>query len=245
MITFDQDSKIFYSTLINEAGLFSGFATKQLGDGKHHVDSIFRFLNDNAINYQKVVIMEQIHSVNVAKFDSNSLEKLEKIEETDGVYTCRKGVVLTAVTADCVPITFADKDKQVIGISHQGWRGSVKRLPQKMVSQMVASGAVLKNIKVAIGPAIGMCCYDVEDDRYFEFRSEFGDYADKIFHRSGGKMHLNLALLNYLLMLEKGIPGDNIDFFPFCTKCDKNRFFSFRRDKKEDFGEMFSFIMIK
>ena len=73
---------------------------------------------------------------------------------------------------------------------------------------------------------------------------EFDGYADKIFHRHQGKLHLNLALLNYLQTKELGVPEKNIDHFPFCTRCDKKRFFSFRRDKKQDYGEMFSFIVM-
>jgi YfiH family protein len=146
------------------------------------------------------------------------------------------------VTADCCPIIFAEKKEGIIGISHHGWRGSVKKFAVKIIDRMIDEGARKENINIAIGPAIGECCYDVDNDRYYEFREEFDGFTNKIFHHRGGRWHLNLAMLNYLLLLEVGIKKENIDFFPFCTKCDKDRFFSFRRDRKTIHSEMFSFI---
>lgn len=243
MIIYDSTLKIFYSSLINDNDYFSGFGTKQLGDGKKQIENIFKFLNSNNIRYSQIVIPEQIHSTNIDIFVVKTRDKLEKIEDTDGVITNEKGVVLTVMTADCVPIVFADKKNGVIGISHQGWRGSIKRMSQKMIDKIIEVGGRIENIKAGIGPSIGDCCYDIDDDRYYQFFEEFNGYSQHIFYRRSGKWHLNLAKLNYLLLLEKGVRKENIDFFPFCTKCDKKRFFSFRRDKKLIEGEMFSFIL--
>ena len=243
MIIYDSDLKIFTSSLVNDDNFFGGFSTRSLGDGRR-IDNIFNFLNDNNLPFKKVVIPEQIHSINIELFESKTKENLEKISETDGVVTREPGVVLTVVTADCSPLIFLDKDNGVVGVSHQGWRGSVKRMAQKMVERMVKIGADIGSIRVVIGPSIGECCYDVDEDKYYEFKEEFDGYSDKIFHQRRGRRHLNLALLNYLLLVEKGVKKENIDCFPFCTKCDKNRFFSFRREKKgQEYGEMFSFII--
>jgi hypothetical protein len=243
MIVFDQDLKIFYSTLINDIGFFSGFSTRALGDARS-IEPIFKFFADNNIGFKKIVVLEQIHSVNIEEFIIKDSENFTKLEETDGVVSRETGTILTARTGDCCPLIFVDKERKIIGVSHQGWRGTLKRMAQKMVNRMVGMGANSKSIKVAIGPTIGECCYDVSEDRYYEFLEEFEEYSEKIFHYRGGKRHLNLTLLNHLLLKEIGIPSENIDHFPFCTKCDTKRFFSFRRDrKKEDYGEMFSFVL--
>lgn len=242
MITYDPDLKIFYSTLINDDKFFGGFGTKEFGDGRN-IETAINFAQTNIPNFKTIVIPEQIHSVNITKFSANIIDNVEKVPETDGVVTKDINSVLTIITADCCPIMFVDKKAGIVGISHQGWRGSVKRMAQKMINEMILAGGKKENIFVAIGPTIGQCCYDVDDERYYDFREEFDGYADKIFHRHQGKLRLNLALLNYLQIKESGIPHKNIDFFPFCTSCDKKRFFSFRRDKKEDYGEMLSFIV--
>jgi len=242
MILYDSDLKIFYSTLINDDKYFSGFGTKALGDGRSF-DTVVNFVQTNIPGFKTLVIPEQIHSVNVTNFSANLIDNVEKVSETDGVITKDVNSVLTVITADCSPMMFLDKKQGVIGISHQGWRGSVKRLAQKMIKRIIDMGGKKEDIIVAIGPAIGQCCYDIDDERYYEFLEEFDGFADKIFHRHHGKLHLNLSQLNYLQVKELGIPDKNIDFFPFCTSCDKKRFFSFRRDSKVDYGEMLSFIV--
>jgi len=242
MIIYDSGSKIFYSTLINDDKYFGGFGTKALGDGRN-IDIAINFAQTNIPDFKTIVIPEQIHSINVTNFSANLIDNVERVSETDGLITNDTNSVLTVITADCSPIMFVEKKKGIVGISHQGWRGSVKRMAQKMVDKIIEAGGKKEDIFTAIGPSIGECCYDINDDRYYEFVEEFDGYAKKIFHRHQGKLHLNLALLNYLQIQEVGIPEKNIDHFPFCTRCDKKRFFSFRRDKKKDYGEMLSFIV--
>lgn len=242
MIIYDSNLKIFTSNLINNEKFFGGFGTRAQGDGRK-MENIFNFAQTSIPNFKTIVIPEQIHSINVTNFSANLIDNIERVSETDGIITKDENSVLTVITADCSPIMFAEKKQGIIGISHQGWRGSVKRLSQKMIKKIIELGGKKKDIFVAIGPSIGECCYDIEDERYYQFVEEFDGYADKIFHRHQGKLHLNLSLLNYLQIKEFGIPENQIDHFPFCTNCDKKRFFSFRRDKKEDYGEMLSFIV--
>lgn len=245
---FDNKLKIFSSFLVNDNYFFAGFGTKDLGDGRNS-ENIIYFLKKNQLNFSKIIIPRQIHSTNIFVYEKNNNPFLiEKIDDTDGLITKEKNVVLTVVTADCVPLIFIDEKNKIIGISHQGWRGSVKRMSQKMIEKMIKEGSKIEDIKVLIGPSIGQCCYDVDESRYFEFRAEFDGFSDKIFKYKKGRYHLNLSLLNYLLLVERGVKKENIDFFPFCTKCDKNRFFSFRRYKEkkgDEYGEMVSMVMIK
>jgi hypothetical protein len=243
MITYDSKKRILIPTKVINDSINAGFGTKRLGDGRK-LPTIFRFLEGNKTEYGHIVIPQQIHSANVEVLEKKQTNKLIKVEDTDGVVTKDKGIVLTVITADCVPIIYADKEKGIIGISHNGWRGSLKRLVQNVIHKMVGMGAKKESIVVAIGPAIGGCCYDIDDDRYYSFLEEFESYADKIFQIRKGKRHISLAKLNYLLLLEAGIKPENIDVFPFCTKCDAKRFFSYRRNTKEKYGEMLSYIVI-
>ncbi|MFN4212414.1 MAG: peptidoglycan editing factor PgeF [Microgenomates group bacterium] len=244
MITYDPFLKIFYSTKINDNHYISGFGTRALGDARH-IDNIFNFFNQAGIYYKTIVAPEQIHSVNIAVISEEVNINLKKVEEVDGLITKNSNTVLTIKTADCLPIIYVDKKNELIGISHQGWRGSLKKMTQKMVIKMLELGSKLEDILIVFGPSIGNCCYNIDEDRYYSFLEEFDGYSDKIFHRQGGRRYLNLPLLNYLLLVDVGIPKKNIDFFPFCTKCDRQRFFSFRRDKDKEYGEMLSFILKK
>jgi YfiH family protein len=244
MIVYQEETKIFTSLLINNNSYFSGFGTKAVGDGRK-VQNILHFFELNKLPITKIVIPEQIHSTNIVFFQSQNQQLVETVSETDGIITGAKNTALIVITADCQPIVYIDKKNELIGISHQGWRGSLKRLPQKMIKEMLKSGANVDDIFVALGPAIGQCCYTIDEDRYYQFLEEFNGYSDKIFSYVGGQRHLNLGLLNYLQLLDMGIKKNHIDFFPFCTSCDKNRFFSFRREKKNLPGEMINFIFKK
>lgn len=245
MIKFDNDLKIFYSTKINDSFIFSGFGTRALGDGRK-TGEIIDFFQKNKINFQKLVVLGQIHSVNIFFYNNLKDErKIIKIDDYDGIITNQRGVVLTVRTADCLPIIFADKKKGLIGISHQGWRGSLKKMVLRMIDNFLEQGAKKQNIIVAIGPGINQCCYNIDDDRCFQFFEEFDGYSQKVFSIKKGRKYLNLALLNFLLLLDKGIKKENIDFFPFCTACDRKNFFSYRRERKKGLsGEMFSFIIM-
>jgi len=123
--------------------------------------NIFNFAQTNIPNFKTIVIPEQIHSTNVSVFNSNSLDNLQRISETDGIISNDVNSVLTVITADCSPLIFVEKKLGFIGISHQGWRGSVKRLGQKMVKKMIEMGGKKEDVFVAIGPSIGLCCYSI------------------------------------------------------------------------------------
>ncbi len=242
MIKYDPNLKAFYSTLINDRNYFSAFGTREQGDGRD-IKNISNFLSTNGINFERIITLEQIHSANVEVYDMVSENEIERIEDADGVITELSNMALTAIAADCIPIVFADKESRLIGISHQGWRGTLKRLCLKMIKKFEEMGSKKENILIALGPGIGDCCYDIDTDRYVEFLEEFEGYADKIFSLKHGRRHLNLISLNYLLLLDFGLKKENIDFFPFCTHCDKRRFFSARRKKKSNFERQFSLIL--
>ena len=242
MIAFDFNQNFYYSSFINDFKYFSFFGTKTQGDSRS-IKNILNIFQSQKIPVKKIILLDQIHSANVVFYTKRNDNLIERISDCDGVITLEPLTSLVVLTADCQPIIFVDKKRGLIGISHQGWRGSVKRLPQKMIEKMKNLGSNEKNIIIAQGPAIGPCCYEIDNDRYYHFLEEFNGYSDKIFTFLRGKRYLNLSYLNYLQILEKGVIKKNIDFFPFCTSCQKKTFFSFRREKKQLKGEMINFIL--
>jgi len=225
----------------------SGFTTSDAGDMRK-IQVIKDFLLQRDIVPRKIVLLEQIHSINVSVPDSLHLGDVEILEEADGAVTNEKDALLAVRVADCVPILYHDPIAGVIGASHNGWRGSVKNLMKIVIAQMESLGAHAVNIRIAFGPAIGECCYTVDMDRYILFMEEMERFEKLIFRPHGGGFHLNLTRLNYELALENGIQKSNIDTFPFCTFCDSERFFSYRRQHKkhpEKFGEMMGYVMLE
>jgi len=244
MFQFNREINTISSSLFSLS--ISGFSTIDAGDMRK-IQIIKRFLDEGDIAARKIVVLEQIHSINVVIPDELHLGDVEILEEADGVVTRERGVLLTVRVADCIPILFFDPIAGIIGAAHNGWRGSVKNLMKHIIEKMVGLGAQVKNIRVSLGPGIGECCYTVDIDRYVLFMEEVERFEKLIFRPHGEGFHLNLTRLNYELALENGIQKNNIEYFPFCTSCDNRRFFSYRRQYKkhpEQFGEMMGYVMM-
>lgn len=246
MFIFDPHNHTFYSTFINDDAYFSGFGTKLMGN-MTNANSVAEYFKSIDCSYNLLGVPVQKHTTNIEadiKAEANEEKQLIIFENRDGLTTKQSNIALVAWTADCVPVIFADKKNGVVGISHQGWKGTVNRMAAKMVQSLIASGAEKEHLQVAIGPSIGACCYDVKEDRVDLFKRSLPEFVDDIFQRRDEKMYLNLLYTNYLLLQSEGIPKEHIDFLPFCTKCDNDRFFSYRREA-DSHGNMISFIMKK
>lgn len=232
-----KQSTYFSSTLFPTDRYLSGFGTKVLGDGRDS-EVIKSFLDQQGKSNLTIVVPKQTHSTNVAVFEKADSKSVVDIPNCDAIVTRETDVLLTCITADCVPMIFADDEAGVIGISHQGWKGTLGRLPAKVIETMLEQGATRENIKVAMGPAINDCCYEIFGERLDLFQQEFDN---KIFRISVDKYFLNLYKANYQTLQKAGIVEINIDFHPFCTSCDARSFYSYHRQKPLQ-GEILSFI---
>ncbi len=236
MIRFDKQKSIYYSDLINNKNYIAGFGTRYSND----LVPIFQNVEHR---YKMVAVPVQTHSTNIETLTviSDSSD-LGTFPNCDGLVSNKAEVALTIKTADCVPIIFVDEKNGVFGISHQGWKGTIGRMPAKMIQKMIAAGAKKEHIIAAIGPCIGSCCYNIELERVEIFYKEFPRYFEKIITHKDEKQYLNLLYTNYRILLDAGISRSQIDYFPFCTQCNEDKFFSFRRDKGIH-GNLISFIM--
>ncbi len=170
-------------------------------------------------------------------------EPLAPDAEFDGLVCDRPGPVLGAFAADCVPVLFADPVARVIGACHAGWRGTVNGVAQNVVGRMIELGATAEHIRVALGPSIGPCCFEVGPEVVEQFRAAVGDVPNLIVP-GPAKDHLDLRVALRNLLERSGIVADAIDDRPPCTKCEPDRFFSYRRDGK-DGGVHMAFIAMR
>ncbi len=178
--------------------------------------------------------MSQIHSGDIHEVR----DEAESMQECDGLFTNKKNIALLIKTADCLPVLFYDPEKKYIGAAHAGWKGTVARICENMIRIFHSHGSLLQNIKVAIGPGIGACSYDIFGERMKIIQSAFPQWPEAYQNNK-----LNLLLLNYRQMISQGISPNNIDYFPFCTACDSQRFYSYNRDRTSD--RMYSYIALK
>jgi YfiH family protein len=163
--------------------------------------------------------------------------------EGDALVTNRPGIVLSVITADCAPLLFFDPEIRVIGAAHAGWRGSVKEIASRVVAALAKEyGASPGRLRVAIGPRIGPCCYEVGKEVLNRLRPDRFDGTVSRPARDRG--YLDLAALNRLQLMEAGVPPEAIRIAPLCTACRSDRFFSYRRDRGRS-GNMISGIMLE
>lgn len=236
MFSYDNTATIYQSSHIN---IPHGFGTKLTGDGRS-VSVIKNLLAKENLSYTSIVIPGQTHSTNVACITSSVGKELVHIPNTDAVVTNQKGVVLTVVTADCVPIIYHDSRAGIIGISHGGWKGTLEKISLKVIEKMIQLGSRKEHIAIAIGPAIGSCCYGVYGERLFKLQTEFDE---RVFEQRKNKVFIDLKKANVLTVRRSGIPDGQMALSDLCTSCQSEEFFSYKRDG-EIRGEMLSFVSL-
>jgi YfiH family protein len=149
--------------------------------------------------------------------------------EGDALVTNRPELALAVRTADCYPILLADSRNRAVAAVHAGWRGTRTHIVERALERMATEfGTSPSDIHAAIGPGIGVCCYEVGEEVARQFGYE---------HRT----HLDLASENRKQLEAAGVAPQNIEALGVCTFCDAERFFSYRREK-EKAGRMISYI---
>jgi YfiH family protein len=176
--------------------------------------------------------LRQIHSsiVRIAPIGINPLAPA-CAGEGDALITNVAGTTVSIRTADCLPILLADAGCRAVAAVHAGWRGTAVGVVRETILRMrMEYDTDPSQIHAAIGPGIGVCCYQVGQEVLARF--------DPGFHSLG---HLDLAGANRRQLMEAGVPESQIEMLPLCTFCDPIRFHSYRRDG-ERAGRMISFI---
>jgi len=199
-----------------------------------------KIIDDYDKKTKYTVSLGQPHKDNILLINEYPSLSMLIDEDSDGVITSLKNILLTVKTADCVPIIFIDTKQDRIGISHQGYKGTLLKLAQKMVRKMQEEGSKLEDIKVMIGPSICSKCYIVDEERLKKFKNEFTTYIDS--YGKGNKGYwIDLRKINYHLIVDMGILPEAIEQYNACTQEDIS-FYSFRRDKTSK--RMVNFIAI-
>ncbi len=199
------------------------------GDDQENVATNRRLLAEHAgYDPAQLIATRHVHGTNVWRVG----EPLAEGAEFDGLVSDRVGSVLGAFAADCIPLVFAEPEARVCGAAHAGWRGTVAGIATNVITRMVELGARPERIRVALGPSIGPCCFEVGREVVDEFRAVLGDLPGLIVE-GPQKNHIDLRVATRTFLERAGVRPDLIDDRPPCTKCEGDRFFSYRRDGRE------------
>lgn len=244
--------------------LIAGFTTKNEGVSHHPFQTlnIGFHVNDHLddVNQNRQLIAEslsfpldcwvgaeQTHETHIRRVFHSDIGKGAKeyessFKRTDGLYTTDKNILLTLAFADCVPIFYYAPKHGFIGIAHAGWRGTVGEIATNMVKTWQSEGIPANDIFAVIGPSICQDCYIVDNKVIDNVQKLLEENDEKPYNLiSEGQYKLDLKQLNAYLLEKAGIPKDHIDVSTYCTSCDKDLFFSHRRDKGHT-GRLMGFI---
>ena len=223
------------------------------GDEKECVDENYcRIAKVLGCEIEDIVCSDQTHTINVRKVTADDkgkgIVKPKDYKDIDGLITNESGIALATFYADCVPLYIVDPVHHAIGLSHSGWRGTVKRMGAVTLKKMEEEyGTKPQDVYVAIGPSICQDCYEVSKDVADEFREAFLAQRDEdklLYQKSEEKFLLNLWYANYCVFREAGVPEKNVEVTDVCTCCNPDLLFSHRASKGVR-GNLGAFLMLK
>lgn len=181
-----------------------------------------------------------VHSADVVYADVPTPEGAD-VQKSDIVLTDKPELTLYMRFADCVPIMVYDPQKNVIGISHAGWMGTLKDVAGVTINSMRERyGSNPADVVACIGPSIGPDHYEVGDNVIQQARQVFGDDADLVLHPHNSSTHFDLWKANQLLLQRAGV--EQIEVAGVCTACHTDDWFSHRAEKGKTgrFGALIS-----
>ncbi len=188
------------------------------------------FAEASGFNFNKLIIPTQIHSNYVEIRNKPGL-----IENCDGVFSFDINLICSIKVADCMPIYFVHKSCPVFGLVHVGWKGLSKKIISVVGSKLIDNNWELSEFEILIGPSIQQCCFEVDENIIDKFEIDF------LIKNINGKFSVNLQLLAKKELIQIGFNGKNIMIDNQCSCCDKQKFFSYRRDNNNT-GRMIALL---
>jgi polyphenol oxidase len=229
----------------NERGETEEFSFRgkdEFGKSNFHVEL---FLESIGITNSKLFLVNQIHSDKIFILDDANLASNESVKvSADALLTHLSGKPLGIFTADCLPVLIYDPRVKVIGAIHAGRKGSEQSIILKVIREMErVYGSRPEELLAGIGPAIGGCCYEVDEDCIQPFMKMFPGKIDWFREGLPGKYFLNLMAINKMQGEHAGLLRENIFSMHHCTCCSTQNLFSYRREGKT--GRILTTIMLR
>jgi polyphenol oxidase len=171
--------------------------------------------------------------------------------DADGVITDGKHQGVWVASADCNPIIIGDRSTKRVAAIHAGWRGTAQKIVLNAIARFLADGSSLKDILIAMGPAISGEVYQVSETVAVEVgksiledleQSSKEEVLQALFKienspvskdEQPGRVKLDVRRVNQIQLQQLGISNQQIAIAPYCTYQQSDYFFSYRRTKEK------------
>ena len=228
------------------------FSYSRKDDPADVLENFTRMADALGVERDRMVVSYQTHTTNVRRVtredEGKGVIRERDYRNVDGLITDVPGITLVTFYADCVPLYLVDPVHYAIGLSHSGWRGTVKRMGQVTMDAMKeAFGTRPEDLTVCIGPSICRDCFEVGEEVAEAFAEAFdARYRDELYSANGkpGKYQLDLWKANEIIFREAGVPKEQIHTTNICTMCNSDYLFSHRRVGEER-GNLAAFLSIR
>ncbi|RMJ01864.1 Laccase domain protein YfiH [Marinobacter litoralis] len=168
--------------------------------------------------------LNQVHGTRVVEL---TRDNLKDCPDSDASFTREQGVVCAILTADCLPVILADRDGQVVGAAHAGWRSLCGGVLENLIQAMAVEPSKLT---AWFGPSIGPVNFEVGPEVRAAFVEQQADSASA-FSEQGARSGHFVADIYELARLRLSRAGvSDISGGGWCTVDDPERFYSYRRD---------------
>ena len=190
------------------------------------------FWAEFGLTESQIAFQKQIHS-DIITYTN----KPGNVGESDALITDVPGLGIAVSTADCTPVLIYDPVKKIIAAVHSGWRGTQKRILEKTLKKLLSEfGSSVNDLFIFIAPSISQKNYEVGEEVAALFTSKY-------LKPNGGKYLLDVKGVNYDILIENGIPENQIELNDLCTYEEKNLLHSYRRDGKQSGRAMCLLVM--
>jgi hypothetical protein len=193
------------------------------------------------VHADRVVALKQVHGreVTVVRRDvsAGTLRVMQQERpNTDALVSDAPDVALVVRAADCVPLLIGDSRTGAVGAVHAGWRGTAAGVAVATIEAMAREfGSRPEDLVVAIGPAIGPCCYEVGSDLVDAFAAAGHEryLIDRWFLTPREqKMRLDVVSANRDQLILAGVREENVHSSGLCTAMHLDVLTSYRAEKE-------------
>jgi len=229
----------------NEKGTLEQYSFAAKNDLGKNSDHMKRFMQTVKTKNKIPYLLNQVHSdqIFLLKDVSQTQDQVSKVK-ADALITHLDETPIGVFTADCIPVLLYDTRLHVVSAIHAGRMGTQKNIVNKTIIAMKHEyGCLPQDLIAGLGPGIGGCCYEVDQDCLSLFEKKIPYVSSFVKVKENGKFLLDLFAVNIKQALDAGLLFENIFPSGECTFCSPRNHFSFRREGQT--GRILTFIMLQ